>query len=158
MRRVRDSASCGSARGGVPRTQKLRTTLVGARSYRRVPLTKPVVGQNVALRAVPADRTSAYLVSAFPNHSTSLFFFPNFTCSPWRSISDTEMYYPSTRWWEPRAICVCVCGACVHAWVCVWCMLLCIIMCCGCQYCIFWVYCVYINYKILVMVRVLYLV
>ena len=31
----------------------------------RFPLSKPVVGQNIALHAVPAYRTSTYLVSAF---------------------------------------------------------------------------------------------
>ena len=38
-------------------------------------LSKPVVSQNIALHAVPAYRASAYLVSAFPTHSTS--FSPN---------------------------------------------------------------------------------
>ena len=40
----------------------------------RFPLSKPVVGQNIALHAVPAYRTSTYLVSAFAAHSIS--------CSP----------------------------------------------------------------------------
>ena len=42
-------------------------------SYRqRFPMAKPGVGQNVALNAAPADRTSAYLVSAFRIRPTSL--------------------------------------------------------------------------------------
>ena len=37
----------------------------------RFPRSKPVVGQNIALHAVPAYRVSKYVVSAFPVHSTS---------------------------------------------------------------------------------------
>ena len=42
-----------------------------------VPFSKHVAGQNRALGAVLADRTSTDIVSAFPAHSTS--FAPNFT-------------------------------------------------------------------------------
>ena len=34
-------------------------------------LSKPVVGRNIGLHAVPADRASTYIVSTFPAHSTS---------------------------------------------------------------------------------------
>ena len=40
-------------RGGVPRMQKL-----GDQGYQRFPLSKPVVGQNIALHAVPVYRAS----------------------------------------------------------------------------------------------------
>ena len=36
-------------------------------------LSNSAVGQNLALRAAPADRASTQLVSAFPAHSTSFF-------------------------------------------------------------------------------------
>ena len=36
-------------------------------------LSKPVVGQNIALRAAPVDRASTYLFSAFSVHSTLFF-------------------------------------------------------------------------------------
>ena len=50
---------------------------MGAQGYEWFPLSKPVVGQNIALHAVPAYRVSTYLVSAFLAHySTS--FSPNF--------------------------------------------------------------------------------
>ena len=51
--------------------QKFKTPLVGAQVYQRFPLSKPVVGQNVALRAVLACRAATYLVYAFLAHSTS---------------------------------------------------------------------------------------
>ena len=54
--------------------QKLRAPLVGAQGYQGFPLSKPVVGPNIALNAAPAYRAYTYLVSAFPAHSTS--------CSP----------------------------------------------------------------------------
>ena len=41
--------------------QKLRASEVGAQGYQRFPLSKPVVGGNIALRAVPAYRASPYL-------------------------------------------------------------------------------------------------
>ena len=44
--------------GGVQWMQKLRTPLVGAQGYQRFLLSKPVVGQNIALHAAPADRAS----------------------------------------------------------------------------------------------------
>ena len=48
------------------------------RSVQRFPLSKPVVGQTIALHAAPADRTCIYpAVPAFPIHSTS--FSPNLT-------------------------------------------------------------------------------
>ena len=53
------------------------TPLVGAQGYQRFHLSKPVVGQNTALHAVPAYRASTYLVSAYPAHST--LFSPNFS-------------------------------------------------------------------------------
>ena len=62
------------SRGGVPRTQKLKSPLVGAQGYKRFTLSKPV-GQHIDLHAAPADSASTYLVSAFPIHSTS--FVPN---------------------------------------------------------------------------------
>ena len=58
--------------------QKLRPPLpnrVGAQGYESVPISKPVVGQNIALHAMPAYRASTYLVSVFTAHSTS--FSPN---------------------------------------------------------------------------------
>ena len=39
----------------------------------KVIFSKPGVGQNIALHAVPADRISTYLVSAFPIHLSSSF-------------------------------------------------------------------------------------
>ena len=52
--------------------QKLKVHLVGAQGYQKFPLSKPVVGQSIALDAVPARRASIHaLVSAFPAHSTS---------------------------------------------------------------------------------------
>ena len=59
--------------GGVPRMQKLMAPNGGSEGYRRFPLSKPVVGRNIALHAVSAYRASTYLVSAFPAHSTSFF-------------------------------------------------------------------------------------
>ena len=44
--------------GGVTQMQKLRALLVGAQGYHKFPLSKPVVGQNIALDAVPAYRAS----------------------------------------------------------------------------------------------------
>ena len=52
--------------------QKLKALLVGDHSYQRFPLSKPLVGQNLALDAVSAYRAYTYIVSAFPAHSTSL--------------------------------------------------------------------------------------
>ena len=40
--------------GGVPRMQKLNVPLLGAQGYETFPLSKPVVGQNIALDAAPA--------------------------------------------------------------------------------------------------------
>ena len=46
--------------------------LVGAQCHQRFPLYYPGVGQNISLHAAAAaDRTSTYLVSAFPIHSAS---------------------------------------------------------------------------------------
>ena len=56
---------------GVPRMQKFGAHLVGAQGYQRFPLSKSMVGQNIAVHAVPAYMASTYLVSAFPAHSTS---------------------------------------------------------------------------------------
>ena len=78
-------ASHRRPRGGEPRMQKLRppppphpvTHLVGAQGYQRFPLSKPVIGQTIALHAVCAYRASTYLVSAFPAHSISCS--PNFS-------------------------------------------------------------------------------
>ena len=54
--------ACGvtgkTPRGGIPRTQKLRYPLVVAQGCIKFSLSKPGVGQNIALHAVPADRTS----------------------------------------------------------------------------------------------------
>ena len=49
-------------------------------SLGRFPFSKSVVGQDIALHAVPADRASTYLVSAFPAHPTS--FSPNLGYKP----------------------------------------------------------------------------
>ena len=45
--------------------------LVEAQGCQRLPLSKPAVGQTIALHAVPTDRTSAHQVSANSVHSTS---------------------------------------------------------------------------------------
>ena len=42
------------------------------------PLCKPVVGQNIALHAVPAYRASVYLVSVFTTHLSFYFIFSKF--------------------------------------------------------------------------------
>ena len=47
-------------RGGVPRTQKLRSPTMGAQAYQRFRLLSPGVGQNIALLTSPAARTSAH--------------------------------------------------------------------------------------------------
>ena len=57
---------------------------MGAQGYQRFPLSKAVVGQNIAVHAVPAYRASTYLVSAFPVHSAS--FSTNFS-NPQRVLS-----------------------------------------------------------------------
>ena len=55
---------------------ELRTPLVGgAQGYQRFLLSKPGVGQNIALHALPVDRTFTYLVSAFLFHRI-YFIFP----------------------------------------------------------------------------------
>ena len=70
-----------SPSGGVLRTQKLRTPpppLWQPRDIKRFFVSKPVVGQNIALLAAPADGASNCFVSAFvicsvsssPNFST----------------------------------------------------------------------------------------
>ena len=46
---------------------------MGTQGYHRFPLSKPVVDQDIASHAVPANSASNYLVSAFPVHSTSFF-------------------------------------------------------------------------------------
>ena len=43
--------------------QKVKTPLVGAQGYQMFPLSKPVVGQNIALHAVPAYGASIYIPS-----------------------------------------------------------------------------------------------
>ena len=53
---------------------EIKVPQMGAQGYQRVPLSKPGVCQNIALHAVPADRTSTYLVSAFVVHSTSFYY------------------------------------------------------------------------------------
>ena len=50
--------------------QKLRAPLVGSEGCQRFPFSKPVVGQSIALHAVPAYRASTYVLSAFPARST----------------------------------------------------------------------------------------
>ena len=42
-----------------------------AQGCQRCPLSKPLLGQNIALHVVPAYRASAYLVSASPTHPIS---------------------------------------------------------------------------------------
>ena len=54
----RGCSNLSPPRDGVPRMQKLRTPLVAAQGYQRFPLSRPVVGQNIALDAVPAYRAS----------------------------------------------------------------------------------------------------
>ena len=55
-----------SPSGGVLRTQKLRTPpLWQPRDIKRFFVSKPVVGQNIALLAAPADGASNCFVSAF---------------------------------------------------------------------------------------------
>ena len=49
---------------------EIKALPVGAQGYEKFQLSKPVVGQNIALHAVPADRAN-YLVSALPIDSTS---------------------------------------------------------------------------------------
>ena len=44
--------------GGVLRMQKLKAFRVGDQGYQRFPFSKPVLGQNIALDAVPAYRAS----------------------------------------------------------------------------------------------------
>ena len=51
---------------GVPQMQKLRAPLVGAQGYQRFPLSRPVVGLDIALDAVTAYRASTYLVVCLP--------------------------------------------------------------------------------------------
>ena len=41
-------------RAGVPRMPKLQVPLLGAQGYQRFPFSKPVVGHNIAVDAVPA--------------------------------------------------------------------------------------------------------
>ena len=53
---------------------EIKGPLVGAQGYQRFPLSKPAVGWNVGLHAVPVYRASTYLVSAFPAHSTYINF------------------------------------------------------------------------------------
>ena len=47
------------------------------KGYQKFPLSKSVVGQNIAVQAVSAYKASTNLVSTFPAHSTS--FSPNFS-------------------------------------------------------------------------------
>ena len=57
-------------RGGVPPMQKLSVPWWESRAIKGS-FSKPVVGRNIALHAVPVYMASTYLVSAFPAHSTS---------------------------------------------------------------------------------------
>ena len=65
-------------RGRVPWMQKLRGPLVGAQCYQRFPLSKPVVGQNIALDAVPAYKastSSSFIPTLFlPSRLIQLYF------------------------------------------------------------------------------------
>ena len=59
---------------GYRRMQKTSAPLVGAQGYQMFPLSKPVVGRDIALHAVPVTwllNPSTCLVFAFPAHSTS---------------------------------------------------------------------------------------
>ena len=49
-----------SPRSRVPQMLKLTAPLVGAQSYQKFPLSKPVVGQDIALYAEHAYRASEY--------------------------------------------------------------------------------------------------
>ena len=55
----------------LPPPQKVRSSLVGAQGYQRLPFSKHGVGQSIALYAAPDDRASTYLVSAFLIRSSS---------------------------------------------------------------------------------------
>ena len=61
---------------------------MGAQGYQRFLLSKPVVGQKIALHAAPADRASIYLVPAFLIHSSS--FSLNFSDPQQRNVSCHE--------------------------------------------------------------------
>ena len=61
---------------------------MGAHGYQRFPYYKPVVGQNNAFHAAPADRPSTYVVSAFPIQPTS--FFPKFPRSSAVDVINSE--------------------------------------------------------------------
>ena len=49
--------------------------MLGAQGYQMFPISKTVVGPNIAVYAAPTYKAYTYLVSAFPAHSTS--FSPN---------------------------------------------------------------------------------
>ena len=80
--------------GGVTWMQNLKVSLVGAQGYQRFPLSKPVLGQNIGLDAVPAYRAyiqlHTYLVSAFTAHSTR--FSPNLQWFNVFKSSESEFY------------------------------------------------------------------
>ena len=60
---------------GVPRTQKTKVNPPPLLFWSpEILLSKPGVGQNIAWHAAPADKTSTYLVSSFPIHSSSSLF------------------------------------------------------------------------------------
>ena len=66
-------------------------SLVGAQGYQRFPLSKPGVGQNIALHDAPADRTSTCFVSAFQIHLTSfLAKLLRFSTVKYDTISESE--------------------------------------------------------------------
>ena len=83
---------------------EIKGPLVGTQGYQRFPISKPVVGHSVALRAVSVYMTSTYLVSAFPAHSTS--FHPNFF-NPQRLnvhwIVNQNLYFVPL-WYDPSQL------------------------------------------------------
>ena len=74
--------------GGVPRTQKLRSPMVGAQGYQGSPLSEPPgVGQNLTLPAAPADRTSTTHLLFLPSRYSSF----NFIFSQTSQMVNSEM-------------------------------------------------------------------
>ena len=58
------------------RDAKIKGPLVGTQGHESSPLSRPVVGLNIALHVLPADRASKYLVSFYLPGSFNNFIFP----------------------------------------------------------------------------------
>ena len=122
--------------------------MVGAQGYRRFPLSKPRVSRNIALHAAPADRTYAYLASAFTIPSTSFFsqtslIITNALCyEEWftiflavaiqriHKIAGHILFHLDVTlhsWLSVNYVCVCLC-VCLCVCVCV-CVCLCFSLC-----------------------------